>query len=52
MEPWVIKMSNYKEINKVTVPSFFEVLWRLESGDFSYARFNILEIEYNIPEKF
>lgn len=49
---WVIKMNNYKEMNDVVIPLSFEVLWRLEKGDFSYAKFNIKKIEYNHPVKF
>lgn len=52
VETWVIKTSGYKELNKVIIPTTFEVLWRLEKGDFSYAKFNITEIEYDKPEKF
>ncbi len=52
LEIWVIKLANYKEINAVVVPTTFEVLWRLAKGDFSYAKFNITEVEYNKPEKF
>lgn len=46
---WVIKMCNYKEMNGVVLPMSFEVLWRLEKGDFSYAKFNIQDIEYDNP---
>jgi len=49
---WVIKMSNYKEMNGIIIPLSFDVLWRLEKGDFSYAKFNIQKIEYNNPVKF
>jgi hypothetical protein len=41
LETWVIKLANYKEMNCVVVPTTFEVLWRLEKGDFSYAKFNL-----------
>ncbi len=51
-ETWVIKSSNYKELNNVLVPTSFDVIWRLKKGDFSYAKFNITEIEYDKPEKF
>ncbi len=49
---WIIKCADYKEINNVMVPLSFEVLWRLEKGDFSYAKLNIKKIEYNKPEMF
>lgn len=52
LETWVIKSSNYKSMNHILVPTSFDVLWRLELGDFSYAKFNITEIEYNVPKKF
>lgn len=52
LETWVIKASNYKELNNVIVPTDFDVLWRLDTGDFSYAKFDITEIEYDKPEKF
>lgn len=49
---WIIKVANYKEINAITIPTAFEVLWRLEKGDFSYAKFYIKTIEYNKPVAF
>lgn len=52
LETWVIKSSNYKEMNNVMIPTSFDVLWRLGKGDFSYAKFNITKIEYGIAEKF
>lgn len=51
-ETWVIKATNYKEFNNVMIPASFDVLWRLDKGDFSYAKFNITEVEYNNPAKF
>lgn len=52
LETWVIKLSNYREINNIVIPTEFDVLWRLEEGDFSYAQFIITDIEYDKPEKF
>ena len=52
LETWVIKLADYKEMNGVVVPTKFEVLWRLEKGDFSYAKFNLKKIEYNYPKRF
>lgn len=52
LETWVIKCAGYKELNDVIVPSTFDVLWRLENGDFNYAKFNITKIEYNKAEMF
>ncbi len=52
LETWVIKLTNYKEVNNVLIPTAFDVIWRLEKGDFSYAKFNITEVEYDKTEKF
>lgn len=38
-ETWLCKMSNYKETNSIRIPFSAEVLWRLSSGDYSYAKF-------------
>ena len=52
LETWVIKATNYRELNNVLIPTVFDVLWRLDKGDFSYAKFNITEVEYDKPERF
>jgi hypothetical protein len=52
LETWVIKTTNYKELNNIIVPTAFDVIWRLDKGDFSYAKFNITEVEYDNPEKY
>ncbi|MDB5205035.1 MAG: hypothetical protein JWR72_110 [Flavisolibacter sp.] len=52
LETWIIKLANYKEMNGVLVPTTFEVLWRLEKGDLSYAKFNMKKIEYDKPDRF
>jgi hypothetical protein len=52
METWVIKLSDYKELNNIFIPTKFEVLWRLQKRDFSYAKFKITVVEYNTPEMF
>jgi hypothetical protein len=52
MEPWIIKLSHYKDWNNMMIPSRFEVIWRVEKRDYSYAKFHMTEIEYNKPEKF
>lgn len=52
LETWVIKVSDYKKLNMVVIPTTFDVLWRFEKGDFSYAKFDITVVEYNKPERF
>jgi hypothetical protein len=49
---WIIKLAEYKEMNGVVVPTVFDVFWRLQKGDFSYAKFNLKRIEYEITAIF
>lgn len=52
LETWIGKVSDYKEINGITIPTTIEAIYRLNKGDYSYAKFNIKNIEYNKPTKF
>ncbi|SHN14019.1 DUF6544 family protein [Mucilaginibacter sp. OK098] len=52
LETWVGKLGNYKEMNGIMVPTSIEAIWKLPKGDFSYAKFNVIKIEYDIPRKF
>lgn len=52
LETWIIKLGNYEERNGIIIPTCAEALWRLEKGDFSYAKFKIKKIEYDVPQRF
>jgi len=52
LETWVGKLSNYKLVNGIKIPFKIEAMYRLEKGDFSYAKFNVKKIVYNNPAKF
>jgi len=45
--PWSTPVSNYKNINGLNLATYGEAVWNFPEGDFSYAKFNIKEIEYN-----
>lgn len=51
-ETWIIKPGNYQERNGIIIPLEAEVFWRLKEGDFSYAKFRVQTIEYDIAERF
>jgi len=51
-EIWICKMADYKNMNGILIPTTAEALWKLDKGEFSYARFNVLKIEYNKPMRF
>ena len=52
LEPWLIKASNYKEMNGVIVPTTAEAMWRLADGEHPYAKFQVTVLEYNVPKMF
>lgn len=52
LETWIGKVSDYKKINGVVVPTHIEAIYRLKEGDYRYANFKVETIEYNVPEPF
>lgn len=52
LETWVGKLSDYKEISGMRIPTRIEGIWRLEKEESSYARFHLQRIEYNLPRGF
>jgi len=52
LETWIGKVSDYRENNGVIIPFAIEAIYRLKEGDYSYAKFNVKRMEYNVPEKF
>lgn len=52
LESWIGRLTAYKEMNGIIIPTNIEAIWQLEKGDFSYAKFNVKVIEYDKPEKF
>ncbi|MFC1712943.1 DUF6544 family protein [Candidatus Poribacteria bacterium] len=49
LERWTGSYMEYKEMHGVMIPTMIEAVWNLGSGNFSYAKFRITEIEYNNP---
>ena len=49
LEKWTGYYRDYREMDGVRIPAEAEVVWNLDSGDFSYARFKITDIEFNTP---
>lgn len=52
LETWKGKLSDYREMNGVLLPTTIEAIWELETGDYSYAKFKVKKIDYNKPQKF
>jgi hypothetical protein len=52
LTPWTARLSDYREFNGFCVPSSVEVTWELEKEPFSYARFRVTVLEYNVAHRF
>jgi hypothetical protein len=52
LEPWIIKISDYKTLNQIRVPTRVSVSWGLKEGEFTYAKFNVQKLEYNKNQLF
>ena len=47
LDPWSAQSGEYEEVEGMRIPTSSEVTWHLPSGDFTWFRFKISEIEYN-----
>lgn len=47
LAPWTAQSDEYQEIDGMRIPTKSEVTWHFPSGDFTWFRFKITEIEYN-----
>ena len=46
LDIWTALSSEYMEVEGMRIPTRSEVTWHLASGDFTWFRFKITEIEY------
>ncbi|SCZ10259.1 DUF6544 family protein [Alkaliphilus peptidifermentans] len=52
IETWSIPIGDYKEFEGIRVPTKGNITWKLDAGDFNWFNFEVIDIEYNIPEPF
>lgn len=44
-EKFTLHLANYKEVDGNKIPTYLEYQWNLSGGDFTFNRFNIVEVE-------
>jgi hypothetical protein len=49
LDKWSTPISEYAELNGIMVPVMGEAVWHLKSGDFSYIKIRITDLEYDAP---
>lgn len=47
--PWSVQLSDYQNVNGMYIPISIEVSWHLTTGEFTWLRLKITDIEYNPP---
>lgn len=52
LTPWTGRYGEYREFDGFRIPVSVEVSWDLEESAFSYARFRVTRIEYNVLNRF
>jgi hypothetical protein len=45
---WSTPVKDYKDINGHTLASYGEAIWHMLRGEFVYAQFHVMHIEYNV----
>ena len=51
-ERWTTYYRRYREVDNVKIPIEGEAVWNLDTGNFSYARFILTDIEFNDPTRY
>ncbi len=49
---WGGYYQNYSEMNGIKIPTQIEGIWHLDEGDFSYAKFTLTQIDFNVLERY
>jgi len=48
--PFSTPVRNYKKTNGINIMTYGETIWHYPDGKFTYGKFNLKEIEYNVSE--
>lgn len=52
LTPWSVVFSEWRSLHGVEIPVRGDVSWQLAGGEFSYYRWEILDIEYDLAEAY
>ena len=48
--PWSTPVKDYRDFGGMKVAAYGEAIWHMPEGEYSYAKFDVKEIEYNCSE--
>ena len=49
---WIITVNESMLMNNIKVPIKLDVTWKLESGDWTWLKLEITNLEYNVAERY
>jgi hypothetical protein len=52
LEKFEGRYAAYKEFYRIKIPRQVEATWHLKTGNYTYYRFNVTEIDYNKPKRY
>jgi len=52
LEKWRIETRAYRVFRSIRVPSKLEVKWKLKTGDFTWLKLELTDLQYNIAERY
>ncbi len=52
LEKWHIDIKGYKTFSGINLPYKFEVSWKLRTGDFTWLKLELTDLEYNLREMY
>ena len=48
--PFSTPVNDYKNLNGINIMTYGETIWHYPDGKFTYGKFNLKEVEYNVSE--
>jgi hypothetical protein len=52
LEKWHIESKEFRLFEGIRIPGKSEVTWKLKSGDFTWLKLELLNVEYNKQDRF
>ncbi len=49
---WIGRAGAYEAFDEMMIPTFIEAVWKEDTEEYPYARFELTHIEYGIPESY
>lgn len=52
MQPWTISMEDHQVLGGFKMPVNAQITWKLDSGDYTWYKLEVQEMEYNKPQSY